>query len=91
MVIDTNSFHLDRATLFACAYGENIGLSVSGLAAEGVIADRYPERADELAALYPTDQMEVIRTKETAEVILIIWDHKGYVPTWVRSVLDSEG
>lgn len=89
VVIGTNRFHLDRAMLYACAYGERIGLSVSGLAAEAVIAGKYPHRADELAALYETDHMNAIRVKEAAEIMLFPYDPYGHIPTWVRGFLDS--
>lgn len=88
VVIDTNEFQSDRAVLFACVYGESVGLSVSSLPAERVVASKYPERADELAGWNDTEQMKVIQAKETAEVALIVWDPKGYVPTWLRSFLD---
>lgn len=82
VIVDTNDFHRERATLSACANG----IAASSVAAEQVILEHSPERTDELTTLYNSPMMERIKAKEAVGVALYIVDSRGFAPTLIREI-----
>lgn len=82
VLIVTNDFHTSRATLFACQYD----VAASSISAEELITDAYPDRKREIISLYHTREVGDIENKELLEVIGLLWDPHGRIPTLLTNL-----
>lgn len=85
VIIVTNSYHRNRATLLACNYGT----PAFSLSAEELIKDNDPSQANYLDDLYSTKAIKNEQLKEGIETALMYVDPKGVIPTKIKEFINK--
>lgn len=73
VVIVSSASHVSRATVLACANG----VSASSLPAEDLLIKQDP---------IPSTRMLITTLKEKIETLLLLWDPKGTLPTFLKGI-----
>ncbi|OGM21827.1 hypothetical protein A2714_02480 [Candidatus Woesebacteria bacterium RIFCSPHIGHO2_01_FULL_38_9] len=80
ILVITNTFHQNRAILFACAYGVN----AFPMSAEDLLLAEGSAREGDIRRLSQSWEMRTAEIKEGVEIVFAIWDPRGKVPTFLK-------